>query len=42
MGDFTIESLAEKLCEEYEVSEAEARKDVADIIAEWQQVDVVE
>ena len=42
MGDFTIDSLAEKLCEEYEVSEAEARKDVAEIIAEWQQVDVVE
>lgn len=42
MGDFTAESLAEKLCEEYDVSPDEARQDVADIINEWQQVEVVE
>ena len=42
MGDFTAESLAEKLCEEYDVRPDEARQDVADIINEWQQVEVVE
>jgi hypothetical protein len=42
MGDFTIEALAERLCSEYEVSPEEARQDVAGIIAEWQNVNVVE
>ena len=42
MGDFTVESLAQKLCEEYEVEADEAKADVAEIIAEWQNVDVVE
>jgi hypothetical protein len=42
MDDFTIEALAEKLCEEYEVTPDEARQDVADIIAEWREVNVVE
>lgn len=42
MGDFTIEALADKLCEEYDVTADEARKDVADIITEWQNVSVIE
>ena len=42
MGDFTAEALCDRLCEEYDVAPDEARKDVADIINEWQQVDVVE
>jgi len=42
MGEFTIEELAEKLCEEYEVTPEEARTDVAEIVAEWQEVDVLE
>lgn len=42
MGDFTRESLAEKLSEEYDVNPDEARNDVAEIIAEWQKVGVVE
>ena len=42
MGDFTIEALADKLCEEYDVDADEARKDVSDIIAEWQNVNVIE
>jgi hypothetical protein len=42
MGDFTIEALADKLCEEYDVDADEARKDVSDIIAEWQSVSVIE
>jgi len=42
MGDFTVEALAEKLSEEYEVEPGEAKADVADMVAEWQKVDVVE
>ena len=42
MGDFTIEALAERLCDEYEVTTEEARQDVAEIIGEWQKVNVVE
>ena len=42
MGDFTIEALADKLCEAYDVTADEAKADVAEIVAEWQQVDVVE
>ncbi len=42
MGDFTIETLADKLCEEYEVQTNEARQDVADLIDEWKKVDVIE
>jgi hypothetical protein len=40
--DFTAESLTEKLCEEYDVEPAAARKDVEGIIAKWQEVGVVE
>ena len=42
MGDFTIESLAEKLCQEYDVTAEEALQDVTEIIGEWQKVNVVE
>ena len=42
MGDFTVEALVDKLCEEYDVDADEARKDVSDIIAEWQNVSVIE
>ena len=42
MGDFTVESLAERLCEEYDVTVEQAKADVADIIASWQDVNVVE
>ena len=41
MGDFTIEALAERLCEEYEVMAGEAKTDVADIIASWRSVNVI-
>ena len=41
MGDFTVEALAERLCEEYEVTASEAKVDVAEMIAEWQEVGVV-
>ena len=42
MGDFTVEALAERLCEEYEVTADEAKADVAEMIAEWKSVEVME
>jgi predicted transcriptional regulator len=41
-GDFTIEDLAEKLCEEYEVSTEEAIQDVTAIVDKWKEADIVE
>lgn len=41
-GEFSIESLSERLCQEYEVSLDQAQKDVADIVGQWQNVNVVE
>jgi len=42
MGDFNVDSLTVKLCEEYEVAEDVARKDVSNIIQQWQEVGVLE
>ena len=42
MGDFTIDSLVAKLTEEYDVTEDVARRDVSNIVNEWQKVEVVE
>ena len=42
MDNFTIDTLVQKLCDEYEVSVDEAKTDVAAIVAEWQQVGVLE
>ncbi len=42
MGDFTFDSLASKLSEEYDVTTAEALADVQGIVSEWQEAGVVE
>ena len=42
MGEFNVETLADKLCEEYDVTQDEARRDVAAIIDEWNSVGVIE
>ena len=42
MGDFTVDSLAEALCAEYEVDQAQARADVAKMVAQWQEIGIVE
>ena len=42
IGEFTVETLADKLCEEYDVTQDEARRDVAAIIDEWNSVGVIE
>ena len=41
-GNFTVDSLAQALCGEYDVSAEQARIDVAAIVGEWQKVDVLE
>jgi hypothetical protein len=42
LGDFTIDNLTSKICEEYDVCDEQARQDVSNIIAEWQKVGVLE
>jgi hypothetical protein len=42
MGDFSVESLSEALCEEYEVSAEQARADVAKIVGQWQELGIIE
>ncbi len=41
-GDFTIESLTARLCEEYDVIAEEARSSVADILEKWDKEGVIE
>ena len=42
MGDFSVDSLVDVLCSEYDVSNEQAKIDVAAIVAEWQKVNVLE
>jgi len=42
MGDFTVEQLAEKLCEDYEVDNETAQNDVTAIVEQWQKEGVIE
>ncbi len=42
MGEFTIESLAERLCEEYDVSDDVAKADVAEILNGWKEMEIIE
>lgn len=42
MGDFTVDAIAQKLCDEYEVSLDEAKADVKSIVDEWTAVGVIE
>lgn len=42
LGDFDAEKLAERLCEEYEVTTEQAQNDVTAILQQWQEVGVVE
>ena len=42
MGDFTIDALADALCEEYDVTSEQALDDVTAIIAKWQEAQIVE
>lgn len=42
MGDFTIDTLADALCEEYEVTKEQALDDVTAIVAKWQEAQIVD
>lgn len=42
MDDFTIDSLATRLCEHYDVSHETAMSDIADIVAKWREAGVLE
>ena len=42
MGDFSIDELAAALCEEYEVDAQQARTDVEKMVAQWQEIGIVE
>ena len=42
MGDFTAESVAEALCEQYEVSPETALADVTTLLEQWKGLGVVE
>ena len=42
MGEFSVDRLADALCAEYDVSNEQAKIDVAAIVAEWQKVNVLE
>lgn len=41
-GEFTTESLAEALCKEYDVSEAQALADCQTIVSQWNQEGLAE
>lgn len=40
--DFTVDSLTDKLCEEYDVAPDTARRDIENIVKEWQKIGVIE
>jgi hypothetical protein len=42
LGEFTVEELADELCQEYNVSTDEARQDVSETITVWQHSGVLE
>lgn len=42
MGEFSVDDLAQALCGEYNVGLEQAKSDVAAIVAQWQNVNVVE
>ena len=42
LGDFSAESLAEALCETYDVSPETALEDVTKLLAQWQELGIVQ
>lgn len=41
-GEFDVDSLSAKLCEEYDVSLDQAKQDVSEIVKQWLEVGVAE
>ncbi len=42
MGDFTVDTLVEALCKEYEVEKSQAITDVEKMVAQWKEIGIVE
>ena len=42
LGDFSIKELADILFEEYDVTPEQALSDVTDIVAKWQEAQIIE
>lgn len=42
MGEFSVDTLVDALCKEYEVGAEQARADVQKIVAQWQELGIVE
>ena len=42
MGDFTVEALVKRLCEEYEVDNEQAMADVKAIVKQWDELHLVD
>ena len=42
MGDFSVDSLAAALCEEYDVDAQQARADVEKMVDQWKELGIVE
>jgi len=41
-GEFCVDSLAEALCQEYEVSAEQAKTDVTAIVEKWNELGIIE
>ena len=42
MNEFEVESLSNQLCENYDVTPEEAKRDVIEILNDWRKVGVIE
>jgi hypothetical protein len=42
MGDFSIETLTDAICEEYEVEQSQARADVEKMVAQWKEIGIID
>ena len=42
MGDFTVEALSVRLCENYDVAEEQAKADVEAIIKQWDELHLLD
>jgi len=42
MDEFEVESLSNRLCENYDVTPEEAKRDVIEILNDWRKVGVIE
>ena len=42
MGDFTVESLADRLCEEYDVTRENALADVAELVGNLRELNMID